>query len=194
MQLIAALSMFLSLFCVSMPGVWFALVLVAIFCNRLHLLPTMGLDSWKGYILPCVSLALGSVAALARQTRSSMLEVIRQDYITTAQAKGQKELRIIYGHALKNALIPIITTIGTHIGYSLGGALIQETIFSIPGIGTYMVNAIGNRDYPAVQGGVLIIAVVFTIVVLITDLIYVFVDPRLKSQYTYKKKRRGHKA
>ena len=184
------LSMFLSLFCVSMPNFWFALVLVSIFCNKLHLLPTMGIDTWHGYILPCVSIAIGTIAALARQTRSSMLEVIRQDFITTERAKGQKELKIIYRHALKNALIPIITTIGTYIGYNLGGALIAETIFSIPGIGTYMVNAIGNRDYPAVQGGVLLIAVCFTIVVLITDLIYAFVDPRLRSQYASKKKSR----
>jgi len=187
------LSMFLSLFCVSMPSFWFALVLVSIFCNKLRILPTMGIDTWQGYILPCASIAIGTVAALARQTRSSMLEVIRQDFITTARAKGQKELRIIYIHALKNALIPIITTIGTHIGYSLGGALIAETIFSIPGIGTYMVKAIGNRDYPAVQGGVLLIAVCFTLVVLLTDLIYVFVDPRLKSQYASNKKRKTGK-
>lgn len=183
------LSMFVSLFSVSMPSFWFALVLVSIFCHNLRLLPTIGIDTWKGYILPVVSIAVGSLASLARQTRSSMLEVIRQDYITTARAKGQKELKIIYRHALRNALIPIITSVGTTIGNNIGGALVAETIFSIPGIGAYMVKAIGMRDYPVVQGGVLIIAVVFTLVMLLTDIIYTFVDPRMKSQYAIVKRK-----
>lgn len=181
-------SMFLSLFCVSMPSFWFALILVMIFCQKLGVLPAAGVDTWKGYILPCVSCALGGAAGIARQTRSSMLEVIRQDYITTARAKGQTESKVIYSHALKNALIPIIQTVGNMIGASLGGALIAETIFSIPGMGVYMMNGISQRDYPVVQGGVIFIAICFCLVMLLVDLVFAFVDPRIKSQYAGKKK------
>lgn len=181
-------SMFLSLFCVSMPNFWFALILVMIFSQKLGILPPSFDGSWQSYILPCVACALGGAAGIARQTRSSMLEVIRQDYITTARAKGQKEFKVIYSHALKNALIPIIQTVGNMIGGSLGGALIAETIFSIPGMGVYMMNGISQRDYPIVQGGVIFIAFCFCLVMLLVDLIFAFVDPRIKSQYVSKKK------
>ena len=181
-------SMFTSLFCVSMPSFWFALILVMIFCQKLGVLPASGVDTWQGYILPCVSCALGGAAGIARQTRSSMLEVIRQDYITTARAKGQKENVVIYRHALKNALIPIIQTVGNMFGASLGGALIAETIFSIPGMGVYMMNGIAQRDYPVVMGGVIFIAICFCLVMLLVDIVFAFVDPRIKSQYASKKK------
>lgn len=182
------LSMFGSLFCVSMPSFWFALILVMIFCQKLGILPAGGIGSWECYILPCVSCALGGAAGIARQTRSSMLEVIRQDYITTARAKGQKEFKVIYSHALKNALIPIIQTVGNMVGASLGGALIAETIFSIPGMGVYMMNGISQRDYPVVQGGVIFIAICFCLCMLLVDIIFAFVDPRIKSQYASAKK------
>lgn len=186
------LSMFGSLFCVSMPSFWFALILVMIFSQQLGWLPSSGVKSWTGYILPCISCALGGAAGIARQTRSSMLEVIRQDYITTARAKGQKEMKVIYGHALKNALIPIIMTIGNMIGSSLGGALIAETIFSIPGMGVFMMNGISQRDYPVVQGGVLFISVCFCLCMLLVDIVFALVDPRIRSQYksTNKRKRK----
>lgn len=187
------LSMFGSLFCVSMPSFWFALILVMIFAQKLGWLPSSGIKSWTGYILPCVSCALGGAAGIARQTRSSMLEVIRQDYITTARAKGQKETKVIYGHALKNALIPIIMTIGNMIGASLGGALIAETIFSIPGMGVFMMNGIAQRDYPVVQGGVLFISVCFCLCMLLVDIVFAFVDPRIRSQYKSANKTRKRK-
>lgn len=187
------LSMFGSLFCVSMPSFWFALILVMIFCQKLGLLPSSGISSWQCYILPCVSCALGGAAGIARQTRSSMLEVIRQDYITTARAKGQKEFKVIYGHALKNALIPIIQTVGNMIGGSLGGALIAETIFSIPGMGVYMMNGISQRDYPVVQGGVIFISICFCLCMLLVDLVFAFVDPRIRSQYKNSKRKIGKK-
>ncbi|WP_124067094.1 ABC transporter permease [Clostridium sp. E02] len=187
------LSMFGSLFCVSMPSFWFALILVMIFAQKLGWLPSSGIKSWTGYILPCVSCALGGAAGIARQTRSSMLEVIRQDYITTARAKGQKEVKVIYGHALKNALIPIIMTIGNMIGASLGGALIAETIFSIPGMGVFMMNGIAQRDYPVVQGGVLFISVCFCLCMLLVDIVFAFVDPRIRSQYKSANKKRKRK-
>ncbi len=187
------LSMFGSLFCVSMPGFWFALILVMVFSQRLGWLPSSGVKSWTGYILPCISCALGGAAGIARQTRSSMLEVIRQDYITTARAKGQKEFKVIYGHALKNALIPIIMTIGNMVGASLGGALIAETIFSIPGMGVYMMNGISQRDYPVVQGGVLFISVCFCLCMLLVDIVFAFVDPRIRSQYKSASRKRKRK-
>lgn len=188
------LAMFGSLFCVSMPSFWFALILVMIFCQQLGWLPSSGIDSWKSYILPVVSCAIGGAAAIARQTRSSMLEVIRQDYITTARAKGQKESKVIYGHALKNALIPIIQTVGNMFGGALGGALIAETIFSIPGMGVYMMNGISQRDYPVVQGGVIFIAICFCLSMLLVDIVFALVDPRIRSQYKSSSKNKKRKA
>ena len=182
------LSMFLSLFCVSMPSFWFALILVMVFSQMLGWLPSSGAASWLSYILPCVSCALGGAASIARQTRSSMLEVIRQDYITTARAKGQSEFKVMYSHALKNALIPIITTVGNTFGSLLGGALIAEQIFSIPGVGVYLLNGISQRDYPVIQNGVIFIAICFTLVMLVVDLLFAFFDPRIRSQYVGKKK------
>ncbi|WP_394926445.1 ABC transporter permease [uncultured Robinsoniella sp.] len=188
------LSMFGSLFCVSMPNFWFALILVMIFSQKLGILPSSGISSWKSYILPVVSCAIGGAASIARQTRSSMLEVIRQDYITTARAKGQKENQVIYGHALKNALIPIIQTVGNMFGGSLGGALIAETIFSIPGMGVYLMTGISQRDYPVVQGGVIFIAICFCLCILLVDLVFAFVDPRIRSQYKSVRKSKGKEA
>ncbi len=176
-------SMFLSLFFVSMPNFWFALLLVMLFSLTLGWLPSIGADSFRCYILPCISIAVGGAGGIARQTRSSMLEVIRQDFITTARSKGQKELVVIYQHALKNALIPIITVVGMQVASMFGGALVAEAIFSIPGVGSYMLTSIANRDYPAVRGGVLIIAICFSLIMLIVDIIYAIVDPRIRAQY-----------
>jgi peptide/nickel transport system permease protein len=178
-----------SLFCVSMPPFWFALILVQFFAVKLGLLPPAGIDNWTGWILPGLSLALGFAASIARQMRSNMLEVIRQDYITTARAKGLPERRVMYRHALKNALIPVIMIVGTLFGLSLGGALIAEIIFSIPGLGNYTLVALANRDYPAIQGSVLFLSTLFCLVILLIDIIFAFVDPRIRSQYMRKKKR-----
>ena len=177
------LAMLLSLFCRSMPNFWFALMMVLLFSLKLGLLPATGVGSWKHYILPCFSIGVHSASGLARQTRSAMLEVIRQDYIVTTRAKGQTEMKVIYGHGLRNALIPIITQLGTNLGHQLGGAIIAESVFSIPGIGSYMSTAIGSRDYPVVQGGVLFIAVIFAFTMLLVDIMYAFADPRMKSQF-----------
>ena len=125
---------------------------------------------------------------MARQTRSSMLEVIRSDYVTTARAKGLKERSVIYKHALPNALIPIITMAGTSFGRMLGGTVVLETIFAIPGVGTYMIGAVNSRDYPVVQDGVIFLAIAFSVCMLIVDLVYAAVDPRIKAQYEVKKK------
>lgn len=183
-----SLCMMVSQFFVSMPGFWFALILVSFFAVELGWLPVMGVASWKGYILPCVSSALAGMAQIARQTRSSMLEVIRQDYITTEKAKGQKNKVIVYRYALKNALLPIITVIGNSVGRTVGAGLISETIYSIPGMGGTLMKAINARDYPVVEGCVIVLSLYAGICVLITDIVYAFVDPRLRSQYQSPKK------
>ncbi len=186
-------AIFASLFCVSMPNFWFALVLVQIFSTKLHLLPNLGIDSWKGWILPIVSLTIGYTASIARQTRSSMLEQIRQDFVITARAKGQTERKVIYKHALKNALIPIIMVAGSMFGLSLGGAIIAETIFSIPGTGNYAMMALNRRDFPAIQGSVLFMAILFSVIMLLVDIVFAYVDPRIRSQYSsnMRRKRKG---
>lgn len=177
------LSMFVALFGVSIPNFWLALMLVIVFALKLGILPAYGLDGLQYYILPCVSLSFGGIAQQARQTRSSMLEVVRSDYIVTARAKGLSEWSVILKHALPNALIPVITVAGTQFGYMLGGALVIETVFSIPGIGMYLINGISSRDYMVVQGCVVVLAIAFSFVMLGVDLIYAFVDPRIKSMY-----------
>lgn len=179
-----SLSMLLSMLFVSMPSFWLALTLVLVFSVFLGILPAVGIASWKSYIMPCFALSVGTAASLARQTRSSMLEVIRQDFIVTYRAKGVKESVVIYRSALKNALIPIITTIGDKLGTMLAGALIAETVFSIPGMGVYIMNAITSRDYPVIRGTALVISVWFCVCMLIVDIIYALVDPRIRSQFS----------
>lgn len=178
------ISMIFALIGISMPVFWFGLLLILLFSVKLHWLPASGFSSFKYMILPAMALGAQSVAIITRMTRSSMLEVIRQDYIRTVRAKGQKEGVVVLKHALGNALIPIITIIGLQFGGLLGGAVLTESIFSIPGIGRLMVDAIKMRDFPVVQGGVLFIAITFSIVNLLVDLLYAYVDPRIKSQYS----------
>jgi peptide/nickel transport system permease protein len=186
------ISVFISLLFVSMPNFWFALLLARFFGVQLGWLPTTGVETWTGYILPSATVAITSLAAITRQTRSSMLEQIRQDYVVTARAKGQIEGKVIYGHALKNALIPIITVVGTNIANHLGGTLVAETIFSIPGLAKYMITGLNGRDYPVVLGSVLFISAVFCIVMMVVDIIYAVVDPRIRIQMM-KKNNSGRK-
>lgn len=184
------LSIIAALFCVSMPSFWFALMLVQLISVKLHLLPPSGINSWVGWILPSVSLALAHTASIARQTRSNMLEVIRQDYITTARAKGLSERKVRYRHALKNAIIPVIMLIGQTFGRSLGGSMIFEVIFSIPGLGAYTVGALQARDYPVIMSSVLILSTLLAVVLLIVDIVFAIVDPRIRSQYIRNKKKK----
>lgn len=181
--------MFITMLLSSMPGFWLALLLVLLFSVKLGLLPSSGVGGVKYFILPILANSIGSLAGIARQTRSSMLEVIRADYISTARSKGVSERDVIWKHALPNALIPIITVTGARFGMMLGGTTIIESIFSIPGIGLYMLNGINNRDYPVAQGCILYIAFTFSVMMLLTDLVYAFVDPRIKAQYIRTKKR-----
>ncbi len=173
----------LALMGITMPNFWLALLLILFFSVRLELLPPSGLYGPEYYIMPVIGISAASLATFSRMTRSSMLEVIRQDYIRTARSKGLSETVIIFKHALKNALIPIITVVGLQTAGALSGAVVNETIFAIPGMGKLMLDAIKNRNYPLVQGGVLIIALLYSLINLIVDLIYAFVDPRIKTQY-----------
>ncbi|MGI6636548.1 MAG: ABC transporter permease [Christensenellales bacterium] len=176
-------AMFLAMVGNAMPSFWQGLLLMLFFSLQLGWLPASGFSSFRHLILPALTIGTSSSAAIARMTRSSMLEVIRQDYITTALAKGQRKMTIIFRHALKNALIPVITTIGIQFGRLLGGAVLTESIFAVPGVGKMMVDAIKARNYPVVQGGVLVIALAFSLVNLFVDIMYSYVDPRIRSQY-----------
>jgi len=175
---------FIGLMGISIPNFWLSMMLVLFFGVTLRWLPTSGFNTPLHWILPSFSIGLSSTAIIMRMTRSSMLEVLRQDYIRTARAKGQKESKVIIKHALKNALIPVITVVGIEVGVLLGGAILTENIFSINGIGRYMVDSIKTRDYPVIQGGVLLIAFLFSFVNLIVDIIYAYVDPRIKAQFS----------
>lgn len=182
------ISMTIALIGVSTPTFVIGMVLSLIFALNLKWLPPSGFYGPEYWVLPSLAIGFNAIALLTRMTRSSMLEVIRQDYIRTARAKGQTECKIVMHHALKNALIPIITVIGLQTGVQLGGAMVTENLFAIPGLGNFMLEAIKGRDYPVVQGGVLFIAFTFCILNLIIDLIYAFVDPRIKAQYKVGKK------
>lgn len=179
---------------VSLPDFWFGMMFVLLFSVRLKLLPAVGTGGIEYYILPCLAGSIGSIAGLARQTRSSMLEVIRSDYIVTARAKGISRRKVIWGHALPNALIPIITLLGSRFGMIIAGTVIIETLFSIPGVGLYMISAVNNRDYPVVRGCVIILAAFAAVAQLLTDLAYAVVDPRIGAQFAGKRKRKADNA
>lgn len=165
----------------SIPSFCLALVMIYLFAVKLHWLPAFGITDPKGYIMPMLTIGLSSMANYTRITRTSMLEVIRQDYVRTARAKGQTESNIIFKHELRNASIPIVTSIGVMVGHQLGGALVIETVFGVPGIGKYLGDAVSASNYPAVQGGVVFLAMIFCIVNLLVDISFTFINPRLKS-------------
>lgn len=180
----------LAIIAISVPSFWIAMILVLIFGLQLQWLPSFGIDHWYSYILPCAANCLMGLGSTARQTRSQMLEVIRSDYVVTARAKGVPERTILYSHALPNALIPVVTSLGEQFGRALGGTVVIETVFSIPGVGYYMTSAISNRDYPVVRGGVTMLAVLFCLVIFAVDMLYAFIDPRIKAQYEGAQKKR----
>ena len=168
---------------VSMPTFWAGLMAIIVFSVTLGWLPPSGSYGPKYWIMPAAILGLHGAATIMRMTRSSMLEVIRQDYIRTARAKGQSERIVIMYHALKNAMIPIVTVIGMQFGVLLGGSVLVESVFALPGLGKYIIDSINMRDNPVVQGSVLFLAVSFSFVNLAVDILYGFLDPRIKSQY-----------
>jgi ABC-type dipeptide/oligopeptide/nickel transport system permease component len=170
----------MALFGISMPVFWLGLMLIVIFSLVLHWLPAGGIGSWKHVILPSFTLAAFVVAFITRMTRASMIEALSQDYTTTARSKGLTEKVVIVKHALKNALIPIITVVGLQFGLLLGGAVLTETVFAWPGIGRLIVDSILARDYPVIQGTILIFGLLYILVNLFVDMIYAFIDPRIR--------------
>ncbi|MFE8697808.1 nickel ABC transporter permease [Cytobacillus sp. FJAT-53684] len=174
---------------ISIPNFWLGALLILLFAVNLQWLPVSGLsapwytiDGIKELILPAITLGTGSAAMIARMTRSSMLEVVKADYVRTARAKGVKERNVIWIHTLKNAMIPVLTVIGLNFGALLGGTIITEKVFAINGVGRLMIDAIAARDFPMVQGSVLLVATLFVLVNLIVDIVYTYVDPRIKYQ------------
>lgn len=164
---------------ISAPTFWTGLILILVFSVFAGWFPAGGTGGWNSLVLPAITLAAPSAAVTARMTRSSMLEVLQMDYIRTARAKGQKEFKVVFKHALKNALMPTITIVGLQFGYLLGGAVLVETVFSWPGLGWLLVDAIFAKDYPVVQAGVIIFSVSFVFVNLAVDLLYSYVNPRI---------------
>jgi ABC-type dipeptide/oligopeptide/nickel transport system permease component len=173
-------SMLGALFGISMPIFWLGLLLILVFAAKLQWLPSGGTGSIRHLILPAIALGSASAAVIARMTRASMLEVTRQDYIRTARATGYRERVVIFRHALKNAMIPVLTVFGLEFGSMLGGAVLTETVFSLPGIGRLLVEGIFARDYPVVQGAMILVASTFVLVNLLTDVAYAFFDPRIR--------------
>ena len=179
--------MVFALFGTSMPNFWLGLMLIILFSLKLHWLPSGGKNGFASLILPALTVGFGLAALITRTTRSSMLDVIRQDYMTTARAKGCSERRVIFRHGLKNALIPIITAIGLQMSLVITGSVLAETVFSWPGIGRLVYDSISKRDTPMVTGSIIMCSVLMCIINLIVDLIYAFFDPRIKAQYSKKR-------
>lgn len=167
----------------SMPNYWLSMMLILLFSVQLGWLPVSGYGGLIFLVLPAISLGTQTAAVFLRMTRSSMLEVLHSDYIRTARAKGITERKVVYAHALRNALIPIITVVGLQVGALLEGAILTEAVFAWPGIGRFMIDAINAKDFPVVQGSVVFIAFVFVFVNLLVDILYAYVDPRIKAQY-----------
>ena len=164
----------------SAPGFWVGLMLIQVFAVNLGWLPSGGLESWKSLVLPSVVMGLGIMAVLARYSRSSMLETLREDYVRTARAKGQKESVVMFRHAFKNSLIQVVTILGLQIGGLLSGSVITETIFSIPGMGRLLVDSIAYRDYPAIQGLLMIFSLQYVLINLLVDLLYGVINPKIR--------------
>ena len=176
-------SMFVALVGVSMPNFWLGIMLILFFAANLGWLPSSGDKGFLSLILPAVTLSANSLATITRMTRSSMLETIRMDYIRTARAKGLRQSRVIIHHALRNAMIPVITSVGLQFGFALSGAVLVETVFSWPGIGRLLVDTIKLKDTPVVLGVVVVMAASYTLINLVIDILYACFDPRIRTQY-----------
>lgn len=173
-------AMLFALFGQSMPIFWLGIVLILIVAVRLKLLPTSGAGGWSYLILPGITLGLYTTARITRLVRAEMLEILSQDFIRTARSKGLRERAVVYRHALRNALLPVVTLIGLEAGTMLGGSVVTETVFAWPGVGQLVVRSIFNRDYPVVQAAVFVIACIFVLVNLFVDILYTVIDPRLR--------------
>ena len=178
--------MIFALFGTSMPNFWLGLMLIILFALHWRLFPTGGKFGWSSIVLPAVTVGFGLAALITRITRSSMLDVLRQDYMTTARAKGCSEKQVIYRHGLKNALIPIITAIGLQMSLVITGSVLAETVFSWPGIGRLVYESITRRDIPMVTGSIIMCSILMCLINLFVDLVYAFFEPRIKAQYSKK--------
>lgn len=176
----------IAMFFASMPAFWLGLMAIIIFSLKLGWLPASGTETLSSWILPGVTLALSPIATITRTTRSSMLDVIRADYVRTARAKGLSEFQVIWGHALKNALIPVLTVVGMQIGFVFGGAMVVETVFTVPGIGSLLMTAIRQKNFPVILGSVLLLSIIVSFMNLLVDILYGFIDPRIRAQYAGK--------
>lgn len=172
-------TMAFALFGIAMPNFWFGLVLISIFALNLRWLPATGFGGWNAIILPALALGVRSAAVIARLTRASLLEVLAEEYLATARAKGLSERRVVVRHALRNALIPVVTIAGLQFGDLLAGAVVIEVVFARPGLGSLAVKAIENKDFPVVQGTVLVVATAYVVTNLLTDVVYAVLDPRI---------------
>ena len=179
-SLIDQVAMVLALVGQAVPTFFLGIVLILVFAVRFRWFPTSGIESPLGYVLPAITLGAFAMASITRLTRAAMLEVLSQDYVRTARAKGLRPSLVLNRHALRNALVPVITIMGLQFGALLGGSVVTETVFALPGMGRLIVQAIGNRDYPVVQAGVFLIALAFVLVNLIVDLLYAVLDPRIR--------------
>lgn len=180
--------MIIAMVFISAPDFFVALLMILFFSLKLNLLPAYGIDSWTCYIMPIIASALGGIAINARQARSAILEVIRADFVTTARAKGQRENVITRKHMLPNAMMPIITGVGGGLATVIAGSPVIETVFSIPGVGAYLLSGVNQHDYPVVRTCVIFFALFASVAILIMDLCYAFLDPRIKAQYSKGKK------
>lgn len=185
-SVIDTVSMITAMLLTSIPAFWMGLMLILLFSLKLDWLPATGIETWKHFILPAIAVAINTMASLIRLTRSSMLEVIRSDYIRTAKAKGAPPRRVIIKHALRNAMLPVVTQIGLNFGLQLGGAIIIEQVFAIPGLGTLMINSVRLKDTPMVMMSITFVAIAAGLVNLGVDLIYTLIDPRVKLSYMKK--------
>lgn len=172
----------------SLPGFFFGLILILIFSLKLGWLPMIGMDSVLEHIMPCIAAGTGTFASMVRMTRSTMLEVIRQDYVRTARAKGVPERKVIFKHSLKNAMLPVVTAIGLQLGLAMGGSIAIEQLFSIPGLGQLTITAIRQKDVPVAMARIIMTAVLISVANLVVDILYYFIDPRLKAQLSKRKK------
>ena len=183
-------AMLIALCGLSMPGFFIGLILIIVFSLKLHLLDSGGFVNWKSLIMPSISAASAMLATMTRTTRTSMLDAMTMDYLDLARSKGVSEKKVINKHALKNALIPIVTIVGAEFAGSLGGTVITEKVFAWPGVGSFVIDAVSNRDIPVVCGCVTMTTMLITVAMLMVDILYAFIDPRIKEKYARKNRRR----
>ena len=178
------ISTFTALLLAAAPSFWLALLMILLFSLHLGWLPPNGIGSLQHYIMPMMTQAVVYAASTLRMTRTTMLEAIRQDYVRTARGKGAGEARVIWGHAIKNALLPVVTSLGMSFGSMLGGTIVIEQVFSMPGLGSLVITAITNKDIPQTMAVTIFLAALFCVIMLAVDLLYAFIDPRVKARYT----------